>query len=86
MSAIAGNSGYVSFVCRFTLRTAIFLIISDDTATSVMLAFIVFVCHKSNSSLVRKIIFVAAATALIIALPVTAGNEKLKIRVERQKS
>jgi hypothetical protein len=53
MTAIAGDSGYVSFVCRFALRAAIFLIFTDYASASFMFACIVFICHKSKSSLVR---------------------------------
>jgi hypothetical protein len=53
MTAIAGNSGDVALVRRLALRAAIFLVVTDRTPTRIMRAFVVFVCHKSNSSLVR---------------------------------
>jgi hypothetical protein len=51
MTAITGNFGHVLFFRRLALRTAIFLVISDRARARFMSAFIVFVCHKSKSSL-----------------------------------
>jgi hypothetical protein len=45
MTAFAGNAGDIAFVRRLALRAAIFLVFSDRTETSFMLAFVVFVCH-----------------------------------------
>jgi hypothetical protein len=54
MTAIARDFGHVLFFRRFALRAAIFLVFTDRTAAPLMRAFIViFICHKSNSSLVR---------------------------------
>jgi hypothetical protein len=45
MTAFAGNPADVSFVCRFALRAAIFLVFTDRATARVVPAFVVFVCH-----------------------------------------
>jgi hypothetical protein len=57
MTAIAGDSGYISFACRLALRTAIFLVFTDRTTTRFVRAFVGFICHKLNPPLFVKKIF-----------------------------
>jgi hypothetical protein len=45
MTAFAGYPAHVTLVRRLALRAAIFLVVTDRTATSILRAFIVFVCH-----------------------------------------
>jgi hypothetical protein len=53
MTAVAGDSGDVAFVRRFALRTAVFLVIGNRAPARIMRAFVILICHTSNSSLVR---------------------------------